>query len=159
MVTAASGVAPATEADVRAILAGVMDPELPVVSIADLGMVGLVVVTPAAIQVDVLPTFLGCPAIEVILDAVRTSLAPLDVPVVARVSHASPWTSDRISEAGRHALASAGIAPPTDAPDPACPWCDSDRTVRDSAFGPTQCRSLHYCRACRQPFEAFRTLR
>lgn len=159
MVTAARGSTPVTEADVQAVLARVPDPELPVLSLLDLGVIGQVAVDGDGIAVDVLPTFIGCPATELILGAVRTSLEPLGMPVTVRRSHAVPWTSDRISAAGRRALAAAGIAPPTDAPDPACPWCGSDRTVRDSAFGPTQCRSLHYCRACRQPFEAFRTVR
>jgi len=69
-----------------------------------------------------------------------------------------PWTSDRISATGRAALAAAGIAPPTAATDVHCPWCTSARVMMDSAFGPTQCRSLYYCRECRQPFEAMKVV-
>lgn len=145
-----------TVAAVQAILAGVPDPELPVVSIVDLGMIHDVQVTDEGISVVVLPTFLGCPATELILDHVRAALAPLGVPVDVHPSRAVPWTSSRITADGRRTLAAAGIAPPTSAAQPACPWCGSPQTVMDNAFGSTQCRTLHYCRACRQPFEGFR---
>lgn len=145
-----------TEAQVRAVLAHVPDPELPVTSVVDLGMIHDVSVHPGGITVTVLPTFLGCPALEIILADVRDALLPLGVPVDVRTSLAIPWTPTRITADGRRALAAAGIAPPSDAADPPCPHCGSDRTVMDNAFGPTQCRSLHYCRACRQPFEAIR---
>jgi ring-1,2-phenylacetyl-CoA epoxidase subunit PaaD len=148
--------APVTEAQVRAILATVPDPELPVTSVVDLGMIHGVSVADDRIQVTVLPTFLGCPALEIILADVRDALVPLGVPVDVRSSMAVPWTPARITAAGRRALTEAGIAPPSDAAEPPCPHCGSDQTVMDNAFGPTQCRSLHYCRACRQPFEAIR---
>ena len=77
-------------------------------------------------------------------------------PVRVTASFATPWTSDRITPAGLAALASAGIAPPTDVADTRCPLCASADVVRDSLFGPTQCRSLYYCRSCRQPFEAIK---
>jgi ring-1,2-phenylacetyl-CoA epoxidase subunit PaaD len=152
-----AGVSPlVTEAQVRAILATVPDPELPVTSVLDLGMIHGVSVADGRIEVTVLPTFLGCPALEIILTDVRDALLPLGVPVDVRSTMAVPWTPARITVDGRRALAAAGIAPPTDAAEPPCPHCGSDRTVMDNAFGPTQCRSLHYCRACRQPFEAIR---
>jgi ring-1,2-phenylacetyl-CoA epoxidase subunit PaaD len=69
-----------------------------------------------------------------------------------------PWTSDRISAVGRERLARSGFAPPSDPAAVRCPYCGSERVAMDSLFGPTQCRSLFYCRACRQPFEAFKPI-
>lgn len=152
-----------TQDAVLAALREVPDPELPMVSIVDLGMVGAIEVAPApptgdgAIHVELLPTFIGCPALELIRSAVETRLAAFGTRVQVVTVFRPPWTTDRISPAALRALAGAGIAAPTDGTDPAsCPWCGSARTVMDSAFGPTQCRSLHYCRDCRQPFEALR---
>ncbi len=148
---------------VRAALSEVMDPELPMVSIADLGMVGDIEVgsgapdDPAApIRVELLPTFVGCPALEVIRDAVKARLDPFGRAVAVEVTFSPPWTTDRITAEGRRALTAAGIAEPAAAADVRCPYCRSERVVMDSAFGPTQCRSLYYCRNCRQPFEAMK---
>ncbi|HEU0236219.1 MAG TPA: 1,2-phenylacetyl-CoA epoxidase subunit PaaD [Candidatus Limnocylindrales bacterium] len=145
------------ETAVRAALAEVPDPELPVASIVDLGMVHRVEVTGEAIRVELLPTFVGCPALEAIRSAVRDRLAGFGRPVDIAFTFVVPWTSDRISPAGLERLRSAGIAPPT-APGvaPACPWCGSGDATLDNLFGPTQCRSVHFCRACRQPFEALK---
>ncbi len=152
----ASGALPAVdEAAVRAALAEVMDPELPMVSIVDLGMIGAVGVA-ASIEVELLPTYVGCPALDMISAAVSERLAVFGRPVRVKASFETPWTSDRIAPAGLAALASAGIAPPTEDADTRCPLCASADVVRDSLFGPTQCRSLYYCRSCRQPFEAIK---
>lgn len=143
------------EAAVRSALGTVMDPELPMVSIVDLGMVGAVTVGDS-IRVEVAPTFVGCPALELIEAAVAERLAPFGRPVEIVRRFDPPWTSDDISATGLDALRRAGIAPPIDASAIRCPYCGSDRVVMDSLFGPTQCRSLLYCRACRQPFEALK---
>jgi ring-1,2-phenylacetyl-CoA epoxidase subunit PaaD len=146
-----------SEADgIRATVAAIPDPELPVVSIGDLGMIHRVDVSGTAVIVTVLPTFVGCPALDVIKEAIVDGLAHAGRSVTVEVSFAVPWTSDRISPAGRTALAAAGIAPPADPADVRCPYCASATVVMDSAFGPTQCRSLFYCRDCRQPFEAMK---
>ncbi len=148
-------------ATVLATLAEVVDPELPMVSIVDLGMVGRVEVAASAIRVELLPTFIGCPAIELIRAAVIERLAPMAVEgraVEVVASFAEPWTSERITPDGLAALARAGIAPPTAPADVRCPHCGDGRVVMDSAFGPTQCRSLFFCRACRQPFEAIKPI-
>jgi ring-1,2-phenylacetyl-CoA epoxidase subunit PaaD len=137
-------------------LADVMDPELPMVSIVDLGMVGEVAVDGPSIRVELYPTFVGCPALEIIRDRVRERLAVFGRPVEAVTTFAIPWSSDRITPAGRTALAAVGIAPPAADGDIHCPLCGSDRVTIDSLFGPTQCRMLYYCRGCRQPFEAIR---
>lgn len=153
---AAEPIAPIDERQVWSTLATVPDPELPVVSIVDLGMVHGVEVGPGGIRVTILPTFVGCPAIDLIRATINESLAPFGLPVVVDTTYDPPWTSERITDAGRSALSSAGIAPPAAAADVRCPFCASMRVVMDSAFGPTQCRSLFYCRACRQPFEAMK---
>ena len=151
-------VATPTEAQVRAALAEVRDPELPVVSVADLGMVERVAVDNGRIEVELLPTFIGCPALELIEASVAERLAAFGVPVDVAFTRRVPWTSDRISAAGLGRLRRAGIAPPLDPAQVHCPWCDSSRVVMDSAFGPTQCRSLFYCRDCRNPFEALKPI-
>lgn len=150
------------EAAVRAALAEVPDPEIPIVSIVDLGMIEAVDVTDRAIRVELLPTFVGCPAIDAIRDAVATRLGAFGRPVEIDVSFRVPWTSDRITLAGRDKLKRSGFAPPAakaaEFGDVRCPYCDSDQVALDNLFGPTQCRSLFYCRSCRQPFEQFKAV-
>ena len=148
-----------SEADVRAVLATVPDPELPVLSVVDLGVIHRVDVGPDGIDVAILPTFVGCPALDVIRSTIGERLeGQFGGPVRVATTFEVPWTSDRISEAGRTALREAGIAPPGEASTMRCPICDSADVVMDSAFGPTQCRSLFYCRGCRQPFEALKSM-
>ena len=160
------------ETAIRAALAEVPDPELPMVSVVDLGIVHRVEIAPAdgSIRVEILPTFVGCPALELIKAAIATRLASFGRPVTVEATFEVPWTSDRITEAGRAALLAAGIAPPgpdgTAASGPGtlieleprvpCPHCGSRRTVLENAFGPTQCRTIRYCADCRQPFEAIK---
>lgn len=149
---------PVDEAAVRSALAEVMDPELPMVSILDLGMVGRVAVDATGIEVDLLPTFIGCPALELIRSAVERRLGAFGRAIRIQTTYSPPWSADRITADGRAALASAGIAPPAPAGEVRCPLCDSQRVTMDNAFGPTQCRSLYYCRDCRQPFEAIKPI-
>jgi ring-1,2-phenylacetyl-CoA epoxidase subunit PaaD len=144
-------------AAVRHRLATVMDPELPMISILDLGMVGSIEVG-TTIRVTLLPTYVGCPALALIETRVAERLDGLGRPVVVATTFDPPWTSDRISSAGRVALAAAGVAPPVAPEAMRCPWCGSDAVVADSLFGPTQCRSLWYCRGCRQPFDAIKPI-
>ena len=120
-----------TEADVQSALAAVMDPELPFLSIVDLGIVGTVEVGPGRVRVELLPTFVGCPALDLIRDTVverLTELAP-DAEIGVEVSFAPPWTSDRISEEGRRQLRLHGFAPPERLHDggttAASPWLGS----------------------------------
>ena len=153
------GLVPAThvaETAVRAVLRRVRDPEIPTVSIVDLGIVHDVRVRPDRIDVDLLPTFVACPALEVIRASVADALAGFGRPVEVSFTYAEPWTTERLTPAGRAGLAAAGIAPPTALEDVRCPFCGSGAVVMDSAFGPTLCRSLFYCRGCRNPFEAFK---
>ena len=143
---------------VRDALAEVMDPELPVLSVVDLGIVHHVSATRDGIEVSILPTFVGCPALDVIRASIAARLAIFGVPVRVEPTFEVPWTSDRITPAGRAALAAVGIAPPGHEEDMRCPMCASAAVVRDGLFGPTQCRSLYYCRSCRQPFEAIKSV-
>ena len=157
---------------VMAALADVPDPEIPAVSIVELGMVGEVEVGDRGIRVELLPTFVGCPALEVIRESVEQRLGELGRPVQVDVSFATPWTSDRISREGREKLRGSGFAPPphlregralpmldarpSDSVE--CPYCGSTRTTLENVFGPTQCRSIHHCGDCCQPFEAFKPI-
>ncbi len=156
-------------AEVRAALANVADPEIPAISIVDLGIVRDVAVEGDRIRVELLPTFVGCPALEIIRDAVRSRLTEVAPGVEAEVAFtfAEPWTTDRITPAGRAALRASGLGPPSGragatlvdlgAPVP-CPYCGSRRTVLENAFGPTACRTIRYCTSCRQPFEQLKTV-
>jgi ring-1,2-phenylacetyl-CoA epoxidase subunit PaaD len=142
---------------VRAALRTVHDPEIPTVSIVDLGLVHDVRVEPdGRVAVELLPTFVACPALDVISASVEEALGAVGRPVDVRFVRTVPWTTDRLTDAGRAGLRAAGIAPPAEPSAVRCPWCDSDQIAMDSAFGPTLCRSLYYCRDCRQPFEAFK---
>ena len=156
-------------------LASVHDPEIPPCSITDLGIVERVRVTDGRIEVDLLPTFAGCPALDVIRDDVEAALRAVagDRDVSVRFVYSPPWTSDRITPPGREAMRTYGLAPPGQtrpadavfipmaaferAPHPVvCPFCGSTNTILESAFGPTLCRATHFCRACRNPFESFK---
>ncbi|HWC31881.1 MAG TPA: 1,2-phenylacetyl-CoA epoxidase subunit PaaD [Actinomycetota bacterium] len=156
--------------DVRAAVARVRDPEIPAGTIADLGMIHDVRVAGDAVEIELLPTFVGCPAKDVIGEDVRRAAEPVaDRPVGVRFVYDPPWTTDRITEQGRARLREFGIAPhwergPEPVPIPLlsragvqCPFCGSEETVMDSAWGVTPCRSTHYCRSCRNPFEGFKT--
>jgi ring-1,2-phenylacetyl-CoA epoxidase subunit PaaD len=143
------------ESVVRSALAEVADPEIPTISIVDLGIVERVHVGDAAIHVELLPTFVGCPALDAIRDAVEARLGEFGRPVEVQFGFSVPWTTDRISERGRRNLAKSGFAPPG---DDTCPYCGSANVLTDNLFGPTQCRSTRYCRSCRQPFEAFKVI-
>jgi ring-1,2-phenylacetyl-CoA epoxidase subunit PaaD len=144
----------------------VRDPEMPTVSIVTLGMVEAVRETPDGVAVDLLPTFLGCPALELIRARVvaavqaATGLNPAAIRVQYRRD--VPWTSDRLRPEALPGLREMGIAPPANVGSGAgvirCPYCGSSDTREDNRFGSTACRSLFYCRACRNPFEAMKTV-
>jgi ring-1,2-phenylacetyl-CoA epoxidase subunit PaaD len=155
--------------DVWTALDGVPDPEIPAVSVVEMGMIRDVVVADGRATVVVLPTFTGCPAIAIIEKDVAAAVAAVDGidEVTVELSFVPPWTSDRITEDGRLKLKEFGLAPPTgegpvlitDIGLPAvakCPFCGSADTVNENPFGPTPCRALYYCNACRNPFEQFK---
>jgi ring-1,2-phenylacetyl-CoA epoxidase subunit PaaD len=155
---------------VLAALAEIPDPEIPVISIVDLGVVAAVRVEGRRVEVDFTPTFMGCPALDTMRAQMEDAIRALDAEPDVRVVLDDSWSTDRISAEGRERLRDAGFAPP--APRAAgaptllqlergpfhCPWCGSTDTRLDNLFGPTPCRSLRYCNACRQPFEQFKTI-
>jgi ring-1,2-phenylacetyl-CoA epoxidase subunit PaaD len=149
---------PITEDTVRTLLGAVHDPEIPTVSIVDLGLIHTIVVADERIEIELLPTFVACPALEVIRSTVADAIGSLGRPVDVAFTFAVPWTTDRLTAAGQAGLRAAGIAPPAELSAVRCPFCDGSNVAMDSAFGPTLCRSLFYCRACRQPFEAFKPI-
>ena len=156
-----------------AVLANVPDPEVPVISIRDLGIVRDVRLQGGGIEVVLTPTYSGCPATEVIALSVEQALLDAGLGPV-RVTHqlAPAWTTDWISEAGREKLRAYGIAPPSGkaavshalqpirllARQVPCPRCGSARTERLSAFGSTACKAMHRCLACLEPFEHFKPI-
>jgi ring-1,2-phenylacetyl-CoA epoxidase subunit PaaD len=148
-------------------LDAVNDPEIPVLGIVDLGIIADVRADADHVTVDVTPTFVGCPALAVICEDIRHALlAAGAVNVTVNVVVDPPWSSDRISERGRQKLKEFGLAPPMKSCDAmgylpkldavSCPFCDSAHTELESLFGPTLCRSIHYCRDCLQSFEHFK---
>jgi ring-1,2-phenylacetyl-CoA epoxidase subunit PaaD len=159
-----------TADDVWAALAEIPDPEIPVISLVDLGVIRDVAVDGGRVHVEFTPTFMGCPALEVMRDRMAERIEELggepDIDVVLDDS----WSTDRITPAGREKLRAAGFAPP--APRTAggpqlvqlqrggfrCPYCGSTETRLENLFGPTPCRSLRYCASCRQPYEQFKTI-
>jgi len=157
-----------TQEAVIAALQDVKDPEIPVVSVVELGVIRAVHIADNCVTIDLAPTFAGCPALAVMQAQVAQRVRQLGAPdVLVRLVLAPPWTTDWISESGRAKLRAFGLAP---APqhggllqlmfpaDVACPHCGSTNTVQKNAFGPTLCRALYYCHDCQQPFEQFKAL-
>ena len=166
---------PTRESAVWAALAEIADPEIPAISLVDLGVIrGFAFVPQPAggerLTVELMPTFVGCPAIDVMRQQIGERLGALRLAdeVVVELTFAEPWTSDRITPAGREALRSSGFAPPvtmgssfsgdslTVLPIATCPYCASRNTTLENPFGPTLCRAIYHCGDCRQPFEAFK---
>jgi ring-1,2-phenylacetyl-CoA epoxidase subunit PaaD len=153
------------------LLDGVADPEIPVVSVRELGLIRAVRVDGDRVEVDVTPTYSGCPATEVIAADIRAALIEGGfTDVTVRTVLSPPWTTDAISESGRAKLQAYGIAPPGPVPPDAlrpvrfarrlvaCPQCGSEDTERIAEFGSTACKALFRCRACREPFDYFKPL-
>ncbi len=159
-----------------AALADVSDPEIPAISVVDLGVIRSVSFDGPRLTVELLPTFVGCPAIDVMQRDITERLHDLADEVRVEISFAEPWTSARITPQGRDRLRSSGFAPPVaiQAVPPAsafdddellavlpiaiCPYCGSRNTTIENPFGPTLCRAIYHCADCRQPFEQFKTV-
>ena len=178
-------------------LAKIPDPEIPVISLVDLGVIRSVNVSGEQVRVEFTPTFLGCPALEVMRDAMAERIAALGAEPEVRVITDDSWSTDRITPEGREKLRASGFAPALPrsaweqssgrADEPRtllsgsasaasarsnggpqlvqlqsnafrCPYCGSRDTALENIFGPTPCRSVRYCRSCRQPFEQFKTI-
>jgi len=159
-----------TEPRVWEALEEIPDPEIPVVSLVDLGVIRSVDVENGHVRIEFTPTFLGCPALEVMKRAMEEKVAELGAEPEVEVISDDSWSTDRITPAGRAKLRAAGFAPPAprEASAPKlvqlqanthrCPYCGSTETRLENIFGPTPCRSLRYCESCRQPFEQFKTI-
>ena len=165
----------ASTEQVWAWLGEVPDPEIPVISVVDLGIVRDIREEADVVIVDVTPTYSGCPAMQVIAEAVTDSLHQHGIEKVRLVNQLSPaWTTDWMSEAGKVALKGYGIAPPAQQvvdisglhagirrgamalPTVACPVCGSTHTQLVSQFGSTPCKALYKCLDCREPFDYFK---
>jgi ring-1,2-phenylacetyl-CoA epoxidase subunit PaaD len=159
-----------TEEQVWDALAEIPDPEIPPISIVDLGVVRDVVVESGRVRVEFTPTFLGCPALEVMRDRMAERIRELGAEPDIEVILDDSWSTDRITPEGREKLRESGFAPPAPRSASApqlvqlqrgafkCPYCGSTETRLENIFGPTPCRSLRYCESCRQPFEQFKTI-
>ena len=157
-----------TEQRVWAWLEEVPDPEIPVVSVVDLGMIRRVNVTDGGVEVEVSPTYSGCPATEVIeagiLERIRNG--GIDAVSIKRVL-SPPWTTDWISDSGRQKLREYGIAPPVGSaskrellgkPAVRCPRCGAAETTVVAEFGSTACKASYKCDQCLEPFEYFKCI-
>ncbi len=169
-------VAPVDETAVWQALDTVTDPEIPVITVVELGIIQGIAVGDKGIAVTITPTFSGCPALDLIRCQIADAVIALGVPpeqVSVRLKLSPAWTSERITEEGRRKLKEIGLAPPQRVPanggiialdsitladGAACPFCDSHHTTLENPFGPTMCRSLYYCNDCKQPFEQFKAL-
>ena len=159
-----------TPAAVWEALAGIPDPEIPVISVVDLGVVKDVAVDGERVRIEFTPTFMGCPALETMRARMEETIRDLGAEPQVDVLLDDSWSTDRITPEGREKLRVAGFAPPSprgSGPPTLlqlqskafrCPYCGSTETRLDNIFGPTPCRSVRYCESCRQPFEQFKTI-
>jgi ring-1,2-phenylacetyl-CoA epoxidase subunit PaaD len=156
--------------DVWRVLEEIPDPEIPVISLVDLGVIKDVSLDGERVRIDFTPTFMGCPALESMTTSMRDRVEALGATADVRIVLDDSWSTDRITPAGREKLREAGFAPPPPRSDGPvtlvqlqrgvhrCPWCGSTETRLENIFGPTPCRSIRYCTSCSQPFEQFKTL-
>jgi len=154
--------------EVYAWLEEVKDPEIPVLSLIDLGVITSVVIDAEKVYIEMTPTFVGCPAMEYMKNEVVGALKNRGIKnVEVTITFKKPWSSDLISEKGKAALKKYGLAPPpsnklfTDLEileTAICPRCDGSNTELKSPFGPTLCRALFYCHDCKEAFEQFKPL-
>jgi ring-1,2-phenylacetyl-CoA epoxidase subunit PaaD len=166
-----------TRDDIFAVLDGVKDPEVPALSVIELGVVRDVEVDDArAVTVVITPTYSGCPAMQVIEEDILAALRAHGIERArVRTTYAPAWTTDWMTEQAKAKLEAYGIAPPGQAPMGeenlvplvslrrnadvvACPYCKSGNTELRSEFGSTACKSIHFCNACQQPFEQFKAI-
>ena len=159
-----------TAEQVWAALDRIPDPEIPVISLVELGVIRDVTIDGDAVRIELTPTFLGCPALEAMRRSLEETVTELGADPEIEVVQDDSWSTDKISPAGREKLRAAGFAPP--APRAAgaptlvqlqskafrCPYCGSTDTRLENIFGPTPCRSIRWCASCRQPFEQFKTI-
>ena len=158
-----------TVADIEELLEEVKDPEIPVISIRELGVLRGVKVHGDEVEVTITPTYSGCPAMDVMKFDVEKALREAGIERFSVKQVLSPaWTTDWISESGKQKLSDYGIAPPPHSADiralkggtpvTACPQCGSTDTVLISQFGSTACKALYRCKTCLEPFDLFKCL-
>jgi len=157
-----------TEEDILTWLQEVKDPEIPVLSLVDLGVITNISIDGEKVEVTMTPTFVGCPAIDYMRQDVNDVLNKHGVEdVTVNVTFDRQWNSNMITENGRKALKEFGLAPPPKhdlivdldiLENIECPNCGSRETVMKSPFGPTACRSIHHCSNCKETFEQFKPL-
>lgn len=159
-----------TVSEIRQLLSAVMDPEVPALTIGDLGILRDIKHTDGVFEITITPTFTGCPAMKVIEEEIQEVLQKAAISNFKIHTTLSPaWTTDWMSEEGKRKLKAYGIAPPTVSTVQhlkammsgkkeivTCPFCESTNTRLTSAFGSTACKALHYCDSCHQPFEEFK---
>jgi ring-1,2-phenylacetyl-CoA epoxidase subunit PaaD len=151
-------------------LAGIPDPEIPVISLVDLGVVKTVAVEGDRVRIGFTPTFMGCPALDAMRSQMEEAVTAMGGEPHVDVLLDDSWSTDKITPAGREKLREAGFAPPSPRGASAptllqlqravhrCPYCSSTETRLENIFGPTPCRSVRYCDSCKQPFEQFKTI-
>ena len=149
-----------SEAQVWDWLEGVPDPEIPVISVVDLGVIRDVAVDGDAVEITITPTYSGCPAMSIISLDIETALAKVGVRnLTLKTKIAPPWTTDWLSEKGQARLEEYGIPPPRAAGGPErCPRCRSEDVEKVSQFGSTPCKAQWRCRACLEPFDYFKCI-
>lgn len=155
--------------ELRSAIGAVPDPEIPVITISDLGVLRSVELSEDRVLVTITPTYSGCPAMHYIREGIEQVLGQADVDGEVRTVLSPAWTTDDISTSGREKLRSYGISPPHSLADVGgiavsiearvrCPQCDSDRTSLISEFGSTACKALYKCNSCLEPFDHFKEL-
>ena len=162
------GMAKATTDTIYEWLREVKDPEIPVLSLVDLGVISGITINEASVHIELTPTFVGCPALDLMQREIKDVLSRRGIKEVSiAVSYKKPWTSDMISAEGKVALKKFGLAPPPDRQlfvdldileHTECPRCGGRNTELRNTFGPTLCRSIHYCNDCREAFEQFKPI-
>jgi len=148
------------------LLEEVMDPEIPVLSLVDLGVITNITINDKVL-IEMTPTFVGCPAIDYMKNDILATLAKHEIDAEVEVNFRKPWSSDFISEKGKVALKKFGLAPPPDnkiftdleiLENAECPRCSTTNTELRNPFGPTLCRAIYYCNNCKEAFEQFKPI-
>lgn len=155
-----------TKEQILEALDAVKDPEIPTVSVVDLGIIAKIDVTEHCTHIVITPTFVGCPATNYMQNDIKNRLLELGVEnVIVDIDLTIPWSSNKVTEKGREGLKKHGLALPSYFEgefepeillNASCPFCNSTNTTLQSMFGPTLCRAIYYCNSCKQAFEQFK---
>ena len=159
-----------SEGEIWELLEGVFDPEVPVLSVVDLGIIRSVSIEKRTVHITITPTYIGCPAMQTIEQEIESKFSDSEIKDFKITTSIAPaWTTDWMSEKGRRKLKSYGIAPPQNEPDKTslfakpvivpCPLCDSEDTKMISQFGSTACKGHYQCNKCKEPFDYFKCFR